>query len=94
MFRRRVMWFAYKNRFKNLVLLKKTQYLVTKLYIYKKIFQNVYKCIYVHKTSFAYRLLKIYNIYNVNYRLTVELQSTYRIITLKTSKEIIYHQHT
>jgi len=48
--------------------------------------QNVYKFIYV--IYFVYMLLsvlKIYNICNMNYKLTVELQSTYRITTLKIS---------
>jgi len=31
-----VMWSNHKNRFKKLVLFLKTQYLVAKLYIYKK----------------------------------------------------------
>jgi len=58
---------------------KKTQYLVTKLYIYKKIAKYIAgciacKCIYVHITSFAYKLLLVLKIYgNVNYRLAVEL---------------------
>jgi len=51
---------------------------------------------YIHITSSAYKLLsvlsiyiKIYSIHNVNYRLAVELQSTYQIIASKTSKEYI-----
>jgi len=46
-------------------------------------YANMY--VYVHISSSAYKLLvlKIYSIYNVNSRLTVELQSTYQI-TSKT----------
>jgi len=48
-------------------------------------YANMY--VYVHISSSAYKLLvlKIYSIYNVNSRLTVELQSTYQI-TSKTWK--------
>jgi len=50
--------------------------------------QNV--CKYTYITSSAYRLLdsvlNIYSIYNVNSRLAVELQSTYRITFRKFRK--------
>jgi len=50
------MWFPYKTKFKKLVLFKKKQYLITKLYILKnvvkycRIYANVYTHIYFFHT--------------------------------------------
>jgi len=44
------MWFPYKTKFKKLVFIKKKQYLITKLYIFKNVakYCRKYANVYTH----------------------------------------------
>jgi len=51
---------SHKNRFKKLILFKKTQYLIIKLYIYKKTIVE-----YMHMYIYIYIYIYIYNFFRI-----------------------------
>jgi len=91
----------HKKRFKKFILLKKKKKTIfdykiinlqknTKKYSEKYILQNICKCMYMYTYTLLSTLSKICSIFNVNFRLAIELQSTYKITFKKISKKRRY----